>query len=49
MKHICQHHMPCKKDRKTQVGDRWICVVHHGDTCVILFYDIMPRSEDYVL
>ena len=35
-----------KKDRKPQVGDCWISVLHHGDIGVILFYDIIPRSED---
>ena len=35
-----------KKDRKPQVGDRWISVLHHGDLGVIMFYDIIPRSED---
>jgi len=35
-----------KKDRKPQVGDRWISVLHHGDIGVIPFYDILPRSED---
>ena len=35
-----------KKDRKPQVGDRWISVLHHGDIGVILFYDIIPKSED---
>ena len=35
-----------KKDRKPQVGDRWIFVLHHGDIGVIPFYDIIPRSED---
>ena len=35
-----------KKDRKPQVGDRWISLLHHGDIGVILFYVILPRRED---
>ena len=35
-----------KKVRKPQAGDRWICVIHHGAICLILFYDIISKSED---
>ena len=35
-----------KKDRKPQVGDRWISLLHHGDIGVILFYVILPRREE---
>ena len=35
-----------KKVRNPQAGDRWISVIHHGDIGVILFYDIISKSED---
>ena len=35
-----------KKVRKPQAGDRWISVIHHGAIGVILFYDIISKSED---
>ena len=38
-----------KKVRKPQAGDRWISVIHHGAIGVILFYDIISKSEDKVL
>ena len=35
-----------KKDRKSQVGDRWISLLHHEDIGVILFYVILSRREE---
>lgn len=35
-----------KKVRNPQAGDRWISMIHHGDMDVILFYDIISKSED---
>ena len=35
-----------KKVRKPQAGDRWISVIHHGAIGLILFYDIISKSED---
>ena len=35
--------------RKTQVGDRFMSILHYGEGPVYLFYGILARREEWVL